>query len=60
MPITSDKGLCGGTNSIIIKMVKSKILFNRDAFRVYFLIKDFYNWKQRRSRFDEALPGSFS
>ena len=36
VPITSDKGLCGSTNSVIIKQVKLKVLKNRDEFKVFY------------------------
>ena len=34
MPITSDKGLCGGVNSAIVREVKKTIINNRDMYKV--------------------------
>ena len=34
VPITSDKGLCGGVNSQIVREVKHKIHKNRDMYKV--------------------------
>jgi len=35
VPITSDKGLCGGVNSVIVREVKSLVNPNRSAFRIF-------------------------
>jgi F0F1-type ATP synthase gamma subunit len=35
VPITSDKGLCGGTNSNIVREVKHMVKENRSAFKVF-------------------------
>eukprot|EP01017_Pseudomicrothorax_dubius_P019967 TRINITY_DN2197_c0_g1_i1.p1 TRINITY_DN2197_c0_g1~~TRINITY_DN2197_c0_g1_i1.p1 ORF type:complete len:314 (-),score=86.76 TRINITY_DN2197_c0_g1_i1:187-1128(-) len=37
VPITTDRGLCGGINSSIVREVKQLILPNRDAFKVFVL-----------------------
>jgi len=37
VPITSDKGLCGGVNSGIVRDVKSLVLPNRSAYRIFVL-----------------------
>lgn len=35
VPITTDKGLCGGTNSSIIREVKSMVKENRSGFKIF-------------------------
>lgn len=35
MPVTSDKGLCGGLNSNVIREIKSIIHDNRSAFKIF-------------------------
>jgi F-type H+-transporting ATPase subunit gamma len=35
VPITSDKGLCGGTNSNIVREVKHMVKENRSAYKVF-------------------------
>ena len=35
VPITSDKGLCGGTNSNIIREVKNMVKENRTGYKVF-------------------------
>ena len=35
VPITSDKGLCGGTNSSIIREVKAMVKEDRAAYRIF-------------------------
>ena len=35
VPITSDKGLCGGINSSIVREVKALVKPNRTAFKIF-------------------------
>lgn len=35
MPVTSDKGLCGGTNSTIVREVKALVKADRNAYKVF-------------------------
>ena len=35
VPITSDKGLCGGTNSNIVREIKNMVKENRSGYRVF-------------------------
>ena len=35
VPITSDKGLCGGTNSNIVREVKAMVKADRNAYKVF-------------------------
>jgi F-type H+-transporting ATPase subunit gamma len=35
VPITSDKGLCGGVNSGIVREVKTMVMPNRQAYRIF-------------------------
>jgi len=35
VPLSSDKGLCGGINSGIVKEVKSIVKFDRDNYRIF-------------------------
>ena len=35
VPITTDKGLCGGTNSTIVREVKSMVKTDRNAYKVF-------------------------
>jgi F-type H+-transporting ATPase subunit gamma len=35
VPITSDKGLCGGVNSVIVREVKGLLKPNRSAYRIF-------------------------
>jgi ATP synthase F1 gamma subunit len=35
VPITSDKGLCGGTNSSIVREVKAMVKNDRAAFKIF-------------------------
>jgi len=35
VPVTSDRGLCGGINSGIIREVKSAVLGNRAAYKIF-------------------------
>jgi F0F1-type ATP synthase gamma subunit len=34
VPLTTDKGLCGGTNSSIIREVKAMVKENRTAYKI--------------------------
>lgn len=34
VPITSDRGLCGGINSGIVREIKSILVNNRDSYRI--------------------------
>lgn len=35
VPVTSDKGLCGGTNSNIVREIKSMVKADRNAYKVF-------------------------
>lgn len=35
VPVTSDKGLCGGTNSTIVREVKALVKADRNAYKVF-------------------------
>lgn len=35
VPITSDKGLCGGTNSNIVREVKAMVKADRSAYKLF-------------------------
>ena len=35
VPFTTDKGLCGGTNSNIVREVKSMVKADRSAYKVF-------------------------
>lgn len=35
VPFTTDKGLCGGTNSNIVREVKSMVRENRSAYKIF-------------------------
>jgi F-type H+-transporting ATPase subunit gamma len=37
VPVTSDKGLCGGVNSNIIREVKAMVKADRNAYRIFVL-----------------------
>lgn len=35
VPITSDKGLCGGTNSNIVRLIKATVKNNRSEYKIF-------------------------
>lgn len=35
VPLTTDKGLCGGTNSNIVREIKAMVKENRSGYRVF-------------------------
>jgi F-type H+-transporting ATPase subunit gamma len=37
VPFTSDKGLCGGVNSGIVRDVRAKIRANRNGFKLFII-----------------------
>lgn len=42
VPITSDKGLCGGVNSAIIREARTTIRANRSGFKLFILGEKVY------------------